>query len=570
MHSRISFRPPHSPFHIITEMIKIASLLLGLSVASAAAQTMSSMPMGSGAIDPNERLGTVSFPVSCAASTQAQMNRGVALLHDFWYEEARSQFERIAASDPACAMAHWGLAMSMFHQIWGRPDAKSMTAGWAEMQKAQSLTAATDREHAYIAALADFYRPDQREFQARADGYSAAMQKLFSQFPDDVDAGAFYALSLLAVETPGDTSLTQEHKAMAVLTPLIKKYPDNPGLVHYIIHACDNPPMAEDGLAAANHYGEIAQSGPHAFHMPGHIYARLGMWPEDIASQLGSIKASEAASAHGESGVMDEPHSYDFLAYAYLQSGQDARAKEVLAQIGPPLTMIATMPENGRRYMGGMVPYFKVKLPAFYALEMRDWKSAAALEPVKGSPPDVSTLVYWTRAIGHGRLHDPQKAGADLAKFDECITELRKTPNAYEADSTSTKIARGEMVAWTAFASGNEANALVAMRAAADLQDKVGQGEVDIPAREMLADMELEFGHAREALAEYEVALKLSPNRLNGLFNAGRAAEAAGDSEKARMYYSALLKSTNDGKDSARSEFAHARSFVSAPQLATN
>jgi len=551
-------------------MIKIASLLFSLVVVPVAAQTMSPMSMGSQARDSSERLGTVSFPVSCAAGAQAAFNRGLALLHDFWYEEAQSQFERLAQSDPGCAMAHWGLAMSMFHEIWDRPDAKTMTAGWAEMQNAQSLKVRTKRERGFIAALADFYRPDTREYQARADGYSAAMGRLFTQFPDDVDAGAFYALSLLAAEAPDDTSLTQERKAMAVLTPLFKKYPDNPGVVHYIIHSCDNPAMAADGLAAANHYGEIAQSGPHAFHMPGHIYARLGMWPQDIASQLGSIKASEAAQARGESGVMDEPHSYDFLAYAYMQSGQDARAKKALEQVGAPLTMIASMPETGPgHHRSGMVQYFQIKLPIFYALEMRDWKTAAALEPVKGSPDIVSTLVYWARAIAHGRLHEYEEARADLAKYDELIAEVRKGPRAYEAEGIGMKIERGEMVAWTAFAAGNEASALTAMRAAADLQDKVGQGEVDIPAREMLADMELEFGHAREALAEYEVALKLSPNRLNGLYNAGRAAEAAGDATKARQFYAALLQSTNDGKDSARPEFAHARSFVSAPQMAT-
>jgi len=268
--------------------------------------------------------------------------------------------------------------------------------------------------------------------------------------------------------------------------------------------------------------------------------------------------------------VMDEPHSYDFLAYAYMQSGQDARAKEALEQVGAPLTMIASMPETGPgHHRSGMVQYFQIKLPIFYALEMRDWKTAAALEPVKGSPDIVSTLVYWARAIAHGRLHESEEARADLAKFDELIAEVRKGPRAYEAEGIGMKIERGEMVAWTAFAAGNEASALTAMRAAADLQDKVGQGEVDIPAREMLADMELEFGHAREALAEYEVALKLSPNRLNGLYNAGRAAEAAGDATKARQFYAALLQSTNDGKDSARPEFAHARSFVSAPQMAT-
>jgi tetratricopeptide (TPR) repeat protein len=551
-------------------MTKSTFLLLSLLVAPAAAQTMGSMPMGSAAVDAQERLGTVEFPVSCAAQTQVGMNRGVALLHDFWYVEAGNEFSRLEKSDPGCAMAHWGMAMSLFHQIWDQPGAKEMKSGWAEMQKAQSLRAGTERERGYIAALADFYRPDARKYQARGDDYSAAMGRLFAQYPGDVDAGAFYALSLLAAVPPGDTSLTQAHKAMAVLAPLFKTFPDNPGVVHYIIHSCDNPSMAADGLAAANHYGEIAQSGPHAFHMPGHIYARLGMWPEDIASQLGSIKASAAARAQGESGVMDEPHSYDFVLYAYLQSGQDARAKEALKDVGAALTTIESMPGMGAGYMAGMVPYYRIKLPVFYALEMRDWKAASELEPVKGAPAGVSTLVYWARAIAHGRLHQAGKAKADLARYDELIAEVRKGPQAYTADGTGTKIERGEMVAWAAYAGGKEADALTAMRAAADLQDKVGQGEVDIPALEMLADMELELGHPREALAEYDVALKLSPNRLNGLYNAGRAAEAAGDKPKARSYYVALLKTANDGKDSARPEFAHARSLVGAPQMAAN
>jgi len=396
------------------------------------------------------------------------------------------------------------------------------------------------------------------------------MAALYAQYPGDVDAGAFYALSLLAAAAPNDTSLSHEHKSMAVLAPLFQKYPDNPGVDHYIIHACDNPAMAADGLAAADHYGEIAPSGPHAFHMPGHIYARLGLWPQDIASQLGSIAASQAAEGRGESGIMDEPHSYDFVLYAYLQSGHDAKAKSVLEQSSTPLTMIEKMPGMGSGYMAGMVSYYRVKLPIFYALETRDWKMAAALEPAAGSPPDVSMLVYWARALAHGRLRQPAQARADVARFDGLMDELRKGKRAYLAEGSGPEIARGEMLAWTAFSEGKQDEALKKMRTAADLQDKVGQGEVDIPAREMLADMLLELGHPQQALAEYEVALKLSPNRLNGLYNAGRAAEAAGEKSMAGQYYSALLKSTNNGQDSARPELAHARGFFSSSQTGAN
>ena len=551
-------------------MKTLAPFLLMLIALPMTAQTMDHSSPRAADAGQNERLGTVSFPVSCAASSQAAFSRGVALLHDFWYEEARSQFDQIIKSDPRCAMAHWGVAMSAFHQIWGRPGADTMKLGREQMQAAQSLTAGTDRERGYIAALASFYRPGSEEFPARINAYSAAMGRLYARYPDDVAAGAFYALSLLSAETPDDTSLSQQHKAMAVLTPLFAKYPDNPGVVHYIIHSCDNPTMAADGLAAADHYGEIAPSGAHAFHMPGHIYARLGLWQKDIAAQVGSIKASEAAEARGESSIMDEPHSYDFLIYAYLQSGQDVRAKSALGESAAVLSRIASMPGMGAGYMAGMVPYYRTELPGFYALEMRDWKMAAAIEPIAGSSPEATSVVYWVRAVADGHLRQPEQARADLAKYDESMTELSKGKNAYEAEGTGAKIARGEMLAWTAFAEGKQDEALKDMRSAADLQDKVGQQEVDIPAREMLGDMLLEFGQSRQALAEYEVALKLSPNRLNGLYNAGRAAEAAGDKPKAQFYYAALLKSTNNGADSARPEFAHAKSFVSSMQVAAN
>ncbi len=487
-------------------------------------------------------------------------DRGVALLHDFWYDEAEKQFERIAKADPTCAMAHWGVAMSSFHQIWGRPSAEAMTSGWEHMQAAEALPVKTEREKDYIAALAAFFKPGKEEYPGRIAAYSDAMGKLYAKYPDDVDAGAFYALALLAAESPDDMSQTQEHKAMAVLTPLYAKYPDNPGVVHYIIHACDNPAMAAEGLAAADHYGEIAQSGPHAFHMPGHIYARLGLWSKDEASQLGSIAASQAAEKRGESGLMDEPHSYDFLIYAYVQSGQDIKAKKAVEASSELLDSMAGMGKHVGHH-GDMVPYYRLKLPGFYVLEMHDWKAASEIEPVAGTEPATATLAYWVRVIGNAHLKNAAGARADLAKYDALVDEVRKSKDAYMVEGINATMNRDEMLAWVAYAEGRQDEALQSMRAAADIQDKVGQGEVDIPAREMLADMLLDFGKPKEALAEFEVALKLSPNRLNGLFNAGRAAEASGDKAKAQFYYAALLKSTDGGTGSARPEFAHAKSF---------
>ncbi|HEV2487880.1 MAG TPA: hypothetical protein VGT08_20335 [Terracidiphilus sp.] len=542
--------------------------LLALSSLPLFAQMAMDHPTQPSAAAAPERLGTVSFSVSCSASVQAPFNRGVALLHDFWYEEADRQFEEIAKADPGCAMAHWGAAMSFFHQIWDRPSESTVAKGWAEIQKAQSPPAKTARERAYIAALSDFYRPGKQEFPGRVQAYSDAMGKLYGLYPDDIDAGAFYALSLLAAEPTGDTSLSAERKAMAVLTPLFAKYPDNPGLVHYTIHSCDNPAMAAKALAASNHYGEIAPSGAHAYHMPGHIYARLGMWSQDIEANLGSVAAAKTAQAKYGSGLMDEPHAYDFLLYAYLQSGQDERAKWVLDQTATVLDQIAAMPEMTAHRMEGMVPYYRSKFAVFYALEMRDWKAAAVLEPAEGSSPVVATLSVWARVIAHGHLHQAEDARTDLARYDALIDEVRKGKDAYMADDTGAKIERKEVLGWVAFAEGKEDDALKNMRAAANLQDKVGQGEVDIPAREMLADMLLEFNQPQQALAEYEAALKLSPNRLNGLYHAGVAAEASGDKAKAQHYFAALLKSTNNGAQSVRPEFAHAKRVLSSTETA--
>ncbi len=541
-----------------TLALLVISLALGLTSVRAAQAHASA----------NERLGVVSFSVSCAAPVQPAFSRGVALLHDFWYEEARPQFESILKADPSCAMAHWGVAMSVFHQIWDRPDETTLAAGWSQLQAAQAHPAKTAREREYIAALSEFFRPGKREYQARVQAYANAMAALYRHYPRDVDAGAFYALSLLAAESPDDTSLAQERGALDVLRPWFASAPDNPGVVHYIIHACDTPSHAAEGLAAANHYGEIAGSGPHAAHMPGHIYSRLGMWQADVDSQLASIAASHSAEARRMSGWMDQFHSYDFLLYAYLQSGQDGHAKAVLADAGGMLDHFEAMPSMGDHYMVGMFPYYRTKYPVFYLLEMRDWEAAAALEPIKSAPPDTQLLTYWARTIADGHLRRATRARADLAGYDALMEQVKQGPRAYLAGATGARIGRAELLGWVAFADGNAAEAAQHLREAADLQDEVGQGEVDIPAREMLGDVLLEANRPADALAEYRVALKFSPNRFNGLYNAGRAAEAAGDKSEATAYYGSLLKSTHDGADSARAELEHAKTFVSAARLA--
>ena len=514
-----------------------------------------------------EHLGNISFAISCLPSVQSDFNRGVALLHDFWYVEAERQFRDIAKAAPHCAMAQWGIAMSQFQQIWGRPDKREIKVSWAALRRAQTPAAKTSRERAYITALSAFFKPGPKEYPARIAAYSRAMSALYRRYPDDVDAGAFYALSLLAAQDPNDTGLEPEHQAMAVLTSLYAAHPDHPGVIHYIIHACDNPTMAADGLTASRRYGNVAPSGSHAVHMPGHIFSRLGLWREDIDANLLSVTAAEAAETHGESSIMDEPHSYDFLAYAYLQSGQEDAAKHAIDSAHAVLTHLESMPDMTAGQMRDMVPYYRSELPALYSLEMRDWVAVAAMQPIASAPPYVKTLTYWARVIADGRLHRSEQARADLASYDALSDEISKGPDAYRLASTGRRISHSEIIAWVAFAENKKTDALDQMQAAADLQDKVGQGEVDIPAREMLADMLLEFHEPQRALVEYQTSLAHSPNRFNGLYGAGRAAEAAGEDDQAAHYYTALLKST-EGSTSARPELAHAKSYVAEKRLA--
>jgi hypothetical protein len=510
----------------------------------------------------DERLGKVEFANTCSAAVQSQINRGIALLHDFWYEEAKRQFQDVYAQDPTCAIAHWGAAMGVYHQIWNRPDQKTLDEGWNEIQKAKSIALKDPRQSQYIAAAAIFYQPGKAEYQSRVDQYSAAMLNLYRDYPGDVDAGAFYALSLLASEKPGDTSLSHERQALAILNPLFEKYPDHPGLAHYIIHSCDNPAMAQQGLHAAERYGDIAPSAAHSAHMPGHIFARLGMWQQDIQANLLSVAASEYAETKHHGDGAHSLHAYNFLLYAYLQSGQDANAKEVVDKTTVILNNLEAMGDMDMMGMGkSFVPMYRVEFPAIYHLERRDWTAAAALAPNSAAPPESQLGVFWARGIAEGHLRQAEAAKTNLAALAQQEELIKKGPHAYFLQGSGEKITSGELEAWAAFADGDEQLAIKKMRAAADLQDKVGQGEVDIPAREMLADLLLECKHPQQALAEYETALKLSPNRFNGLYGAGVAAETIGDRAKAATFYAQLLKQTDEGANTSRPELAHARNF---------
>jgi len=501
-----------------------------------------------------EKLGTVSFPTSCAASQQAAITRGVALLHSFWYDKAEQQFKDVIAADPTCAIAYWGEAMSVWHQIWDRPDAATLARGLTLVQQGQKAGAKTQRERDYLDALAKFYQNgDADSFEVRVAAYSQAMEKLHETYPEDHEAAAFYGLSLLAAAPPRDTTFANQKKALALLNAEAVMVPDNPGVAHYIIHSCDSPQMAADGLVAARKYGQIAPSAPHAAHMPGHIFARLGLWQEDIDANLASIAASEASGSSGH-----ELHAMDFLNYAYLQVGEDEKAWAIVQKVN-------SMDVSAGHDMHEYLDMARAGFPATYFIEMRHWKEAAALQPSKGAKPENAAITYWARAVGSGHLKDAKAAKQNLAKYDAMVEAVKKGKDAYLAKYMDT--GRDEIRAWVAFAEGKNDDAAKTMRAVADKQDSLGKGEVEIPAREMLADILLESGHPEQALAEYERAMTIDPNRFNELYGAARSAELVKQTAKADKYYAQLVKNCS-GSGSARPELAKAKEQLAGKTVA--
>ena len=500
-----------------------------------------------------EQLGTVHFPISCAAPSQKAFERGVALLHSFWYEEAEKEFVQISKDDPACVMAHWGVAMSLWHQLWDQPKATTVKRGREELRTAKSLHPATDRERDYITALSAFYSK-KGDNEARATAYSKAMEGVYQRYPADREAAVFYALSLLASEPEGDTTFANRKKAAAVLEPIFKEEPNHPGIAHYLIHSYDKPQLAELGLPAARRYAKIAPAAPHAVHMPSHIFARLGLWQDDIDSNLASIAATRKTAAMHMGGEGHQFHAMDFLVYAYLQSGREADALRVIEEV-------KALPPMKDMYGIGYDPhaYALSQFPALYALELRHWTEAAALTPAAGADSSDKAITYWARAIGAARSGKTEEARKDIAEMESLRKEMLK--NKKKSWASVVEDGQKEAGAWVAHAEGKDEEAIKALRALAEDEESTGSEPEDIPAREMLADLLLEAKHPDLALAEYETDLKFNPNRFNGLYGAANAAEQAGKNEKAAAYYAQLVKSCG-GSNSDRPELGRAKALV--------
>ena len=495
---------------------------------------------------PPERLGTVSFPISCNANAQAHFSRAVALLHSFWYEEAEKSFRETARVDPSCGIAWWGVAMSNYHQVWPSPYSPAELArGIQAAATAESVGAKTPREMAYINAIAAFYRDaDKTDIIPRARAYESAMARLTTQFPDDDEAAIFYGLALVAhgMSTPADKTYAYQKKAAGIFNKLLVTHPDHPGIAHYLIHSFDYPSLAPLALDAAYAYAKIAPSSPHALHMPSHTFVRLGMWKETIDSNISAANAAReyAAANHPGATAFEALHASDYLAYAYLQTGEDEKVRKINDALSAIKALDA---ENFAGY------YALAAVPARLALERRQWTDAAALQVRPASfpwdrYPYAEAVTWFARAVGAARGGQPAAAHQDVEHLKVLRQKLLDQNNQYWANQVDIQIRASE--GWIARAEGRNDDAEASLRSAADLEDSTEKSPVTpgsiIPAREMLGDFLMEMNQPQKALDAYERSLKDSPNRLNGLSGAARAAQLTGDTEKARAHYISIAK----------------------------
>jgi tetratricopeptide (TPR) repeat protein len=525
--------------------------------------------------------GTVDFPVSCAPAVQTEFTRGVALLHSFFYEEARRIFTEVAAKDPTCAMAQWGIAMTWWHPIWTPPTADEMSAGKAAVEKAMTMKAGSDRERRFITALNTYFTtPDSPVTgdvgqschgpvgpRNRVIAYEKAMRELYDKYPDDIETQTFYALSVLAVgyATPTDTTLSRQLQAAAILEKLLKKAPNHPGVVHYLIHCYDYPALAQRGLAAARSYASIAPWVPHALHMPSHIFTRLGMWDESIAANRSAADAARAYAAvrHREATEAEELHALDYMAYSCLQEANDTRAKEI---VDFAATVRKTNPE-----LEFTAAYALAAIPARYALERNAWSEAAGLRvpavPHWASFPFMEALIEYSHALG--RAHTGDLDGARKAM--DRMQQLRNATTDSKFDYFKRQLDQQMQAAsaWVAYGEGKKDDAVSLLRRTADAEDILGKHPVSpgalVPAREQLGDLLLKLERPKEAQREFEAALKIYPRRFRGLYGAAQASERMGEKEKAHDYYAQLIEQTAKA-DGSRSELAKLREQGAATQ----
>jgi tetratricopeptide (TPR) repeat protein len=495
----------------------------------------------------DDKLGKVNFPTSCDPKVQAEFNRGVAMLHSYWFLIARRTFEGILQQDPACAMAHWGVAMDYLgNTLAATPTRAEAQAAWEALEKARAAGAKTQRERDFIDALSAYFRDhDRLAVDARLTAYNAAMERMTERYPDDYEVQAYYALTLQASAKKSDITYANQIKSAALLEKLFEQNPQHPGVTHYLIHAYDFAPLADKGIASARRYAGLAPAVPHARHMPSHIYSMVGLWDESIASNASALEIQP-----------DYYHAADFSVYAHLQLAQDIKARTLIDK------SLATA-DRGDRPVTFVNFTAKAAMPARYVLDRGDWAGAAALVLSPSQYPMADSLTRFARGLGIARTGNLAGAKAEIEAMKVLRAALERVSDSYWADRTEEQMLA--VSAWIAHKEGMRDQALRFMRAAADNEDNslkhVAMENRLYPLRELYGDLLLEMGQAAAALVEYETALKATPNRYRGYLGIARAADAAGNRAKALEYYGKLVDLAKNA-DAERSEVREAREFL--------
>ncbi len=526
---------------------RLASFRLASAIAMAAT---SFTPLALAQEDTDQRLGTVHFATSCNETAQRRFDRGMRYQHSFWYREAKEIFEDALKADPSCAIAYWGIALSLLSNPHLAPPPANQPEGLAALQKGKALGAKSEREREFIDSLLVLYTDyDKVPRGPRVQAYLKAVEALAQRYANDDEAQLNYAITLNVAASPSDKSYANQLKGATILEEIWKRQPRHPGVAHYLIHLYDTPALAEKGLEAAKRYSQIAPAAPHAQHMPSHIFTRVGYWKESVASNAASVRAAQASKE-----TPDQLHGQDYMVYAYLQLAQDKNARAVVDAI---------LQSTGYN-AAALAAYFAVaSSPARYMVERADWNGAAGLEVRPSNFPHVMAITHFARALGAARSGKPDAAKADIAKLAELREKLREAKDAYWAEQVD--IQWQVTTAWLLYADGKRDAALKAMSAAADAEDKTEKAPVTpgplAPARELYAAMLLDSGMAAEALAAFEATLKKEPHRFGATIGAARAALKAGDAAKARAQYAAVLELAAEA-DPVRPEVAEARAHV--------
>jgi tetratricopeptide (TPR) repeat protein len=512
---------------------------------------------------PEHSLGTVSFPVSCSRAAQQEFNRAVALLHHMTYPQARAAFTRVSRLDRSCAMAQWGIAMTLFQPLWPtRPGPAELQQGWKAVETARARKPRTERERQLIEATAAFFQdPRSTDYWQRIRRWERALEGVHRAFPDDPEVTAFYALAHLAAAPSDTTSRAYWERAAGLLLEVYKKNPDHPGAMHYLVHANDAPGREDQSLEVTRKYQVVAPRNPHALHMPTHIYTRLGDWNAVIK---GNLLAAEAALEHpaGENGqfVWDEfPHAIEYLVYAYLQKGQDEDAS---AQVN-------RLRETARLQPSFKTAFHLASTRARYALERQAWDEAAALPP--RDPPSLDwdrfawpeAVSWFARGLGAARTAQMEEAREAARRL---LVLQSAAANAGEAlFARNIQVLALELNGWLAQSRRDRDSAIALIRQAAELEESTPKHAVTpaptLPGYELLGDLLLEQEKPAEALVAYRRALEHYPGRFNSLLGAARAARGSGANADARRLYQQLLDVAGEGTRIAALD--EARAFIS-------